>query len=160
MSQPDGQPPQGTLRPTTDRALALCAVAGLVGGWALHPLTVRLVDVAPGVSWAQPGTLLLVAAIMTFLAAHTWRTVQVLGRRLEVHHAVNRLVLARSCALAGALVGAGYAGYAISWLGDDSVRAEDLLVRSVLAAAAAGGMVAASLWLERACRTPGGPDRP
>ena len=35
----------------------------------------------------------------------------------EPHHAVNRLVLAKSCALAGALVAGGYLGYALSWLG-------------------------------------------
>ena len=31
---------------------------------------------------------------------------------------MNRLVLARACALVGALVAAGYVGYAVSWLGD------------------------------------------
>ena len=40
--------------------------------------------------------------------------------RLEPHQAVNRLVLARACALVGALVAGGYVGYALSWVGVDA----------------------------------------
>lgn len=147
--------PQGRLRPITGRALAICGVLGLVGGWALHPIGTRLSGEAPMVSWAQPLALFLVAAIMGFLAWHTWRTVQHQGRRLEVHQAVNRLVLARACSLAGALVAAGYAGFAVSWLGDASERANQWVLRSVLAALGATMVMLASLALERACRTPG-----
>ena len=42
----------------------------------------------------------------------TWREVHVRRERLEPHRAVNRLVLARACALVGALVAGGYLGYA------------------------------------------------
>ena len=160
MSDPDEPEPQGTLRPTTGRALALCAVGGLVVGWALDPLGVRLMGHPPLVSWAQPLTLLFVAGIMAFLAWHTWRTVQVQGRRLEAQLAVNRLVLARSCALAGSLVAGGYAGFAVSWVGDASQLADTWLLRSVVAAVGATGVMLASLVLERACRTPGGAERP
>lgn len=156
----DDQEPVGTLHPITGRALALCAVAGMVTGWALHPLGERLLGHPPLVSWSQPLALLLVAAIMAYLAWHTWRTVQVLGRRLEVHHAVNRLVLARACALAGALVAGGYAGFAVTWLGDDSKPADQWLLRSVVAALGALGVMLGSLVLERACRTPGSEARP
>ena len=151
--------PQGTLRPITGRALAISAVLGLVVGWALHPVGLRLTGDAPMVSWAQPLALLLVAAIMGFLAWHTWRTVHQQGHRLEAHHAVNRLVLARACALAGALVAAGYAGFAVSWLGDASERADQWVLRSVLAAVGALMVMLASLALERACRAPGSESR-
>ena len=81
---------------------------------------------------------MLVAVIMGFLAWHTWQTVQVRGERLELHQAMNRLVLARACALGGALIAAGYVGYAVSWLGDD-VPVRRPLDRSASVVAALGG---------------------
>ena len=152
--------PRGTLRPTSARALTTCVVLGLVGGWGLHPLMSRLTGSPPLVSWAQALALVMVAAIMVFLAWQTWQTVQVRGERLEVHQAVNRLVLARACALCGALVAAGYLGYAISWLGDASAYADRWILRSLVAAAGAAVVTLASLALERACRTDGGDPRP
>ncbi len=59
--------------------------------------------------------------------------------RLEPHQAVNRLVLARACALVGALVAGGYLGYALSWLGVDAELARQRAWRSVAAGARRGG---------------------
>ena len=164
MSQtgPEEEPPEprGTLRPTSARALTACVVVGLALGWAIHPVLNRLGGHPPLVSWTQALTLVLVAAIMGFLAWHTWQTVQVRGERLDVHQAVNRLVLARACALGGALIGAGYVGYAVSWLGDESQYADRWILRSVVAAAGAAGVTLASLVLERACRADGGQSPP
>lgn len=160
-TDPDEPPePHGTLRPISARALTACVVLGLVGGWGLHPVMVRLTGSPPLVSWAQALALVLVAAIMSFLAWHTWRTVQVRGERLEVHQAVNRLVLARACALCGSLVAAGYLGYAISWLGDASQYADRWILRALVATAGAAVVTLASLALERACRADGGEGRP
>lgn len=157
----DGSPgPRGNLRPTSAAALTACAVAGLVGGWGIHPLMVRIADRAPLVSWTQALSLVLVAGIMGFLAWQTWQTVQVRGERLEPQRAVNRLVLARACALGGTLVAAGYLGYAVSWLGDASQYADRWILRSLVAALGAGGVTLASLVLERACRTDGGRAQP
>ena len=150
---------RGSLRPTSARALTTCAVVGLVGGWAIHPVLSRLTGRPPLVSWTQALALVLVAGIMGFLAWHTWQTVQVRGQRLEVHQAVNRLVLARACALGGTLIAAGYAGYAVSWLGDESRFADRWVLRSVVAALGGAGVALASLALERACRTDGGRPR-
>lgn len=149
----------GAMRPTSGRGLTLATVAGLVGGWASHPILVRVSGHPPLVSWTQALALVLVGAIMSFLAWHTWSAVQVRGERLEPHRAVNRLVLARACALAGALVMAGYVGYAVSWLGDGSQRADQWIVRALVAAFGAGVVTLASLVLERACRTDGGGGR-
>jgi hypothetical protein len=157
---PEPPEPRGTLRPTSAGSLTACAVAGLVIGWGLHPAMSRLVGRPPLISWAQALALVLVAAIMGFLAWQTWQTVQVRGERLEPHRAVNRLVLARACALGGALVGAGYVGYAISWLGDASQLADRWILRSLVAAAGGAGVTLASLLLERACRTDGGRSQP
>jgi small-conductance mechanosensitive channel len=159
-TDPDEPPePRGTLRPISAQALTACAVAGLVIGWGIHPLVGRIAGHPPLVSWTQALALVLVAAIMTFLAWHTWQTIQVRGERLEPQQAVNRLVLARACAIGGALVAAGYTGYAVSWLGDASALADQWILRSVVAAAGAVGVTLASLVLERACRTDGGEPR-
>lgn len=163
MSEPgndDAPEPRGRLRPTSARAITVCLVAGLALGWAVHPLGEDVFGRPPLVSWAQPLSLVLVAAIMGFLAWHTWQTVHVRRQRLEPHQAVNRLVLARACALGGALVAAGYVGYAVSWLGDQSQYADRWVVRAVVAAAGAAGVTLASLALERACRADGGARRP
>lgn len=157
---PDPEEPRGTLRPTSARALTACIVAGLALGWALHPVMSSVAGRPPLVSWAQALVLVMVAAIMGFLAWHTWQTVHVRGERLEPHQAVNRLVLARACALAGALVTAGYVGYAVSWLGDESRYADRWILRALVAAAGAAGVTLASLALERACRADGGRPRP
>ncbi|HEY0645550.1 MAG TPA: DUF3180 domain-containing protein [Nocardioides sp.] len=159
---PQEEPPEprGSLRPTSAGALTACVVVGLALGWGIHPVLDRIGGRPPLVSWTQALTLVLVAAIMGFLAWHTWQTVQVRGERLEVHQAVNRLVLARACALGGALISAGYVGYAISWLGDQSQYADRWILRSVVAAAGAAGVTLASLVLERACRTDGGRSQP
>ena len=148
------QPPDpGRLRPTTPRSVTVWAVVGLVLGWALRPVVESLRDApAPVVTWVQPLTLLLVAAIMGWTAWATYRTVQVRRERLLPNQAVNRLVLARACALAGALVAGGYLGYAVSWLGLDAELAEQRVVRSLVAAAAGVLICVAALLLERACR--------
>jgi len=160
--EPDEEPPEprGSLHPTSARALTVCVVVGLALGWGIHPLLNRLGGRPPLVSWTQALTLVLVAGIMGFLAWHTWQTVQVRGERLDVDQAVNRLVLARACALGGALVSAGYAGYAVSWLGDQSQYADRWILRSVVAAGGAACVTLASLVLERACRTDGGQSQP
>jgi hypothetical protein len=159
---PDDDPPEphGTLRPTSARALTVCAVTGLAVGWAIHPVMSAVAGRPPLVSWVQALVLVMVAAIMAFLAWHTWQTVHVRGERLEPQQAVNRLVLARACALAGTVVAAGYVGYAVSWLGDESRYADRWLLRSLVAALGAAGVTLASLALERACRADGGRPQP
>ncbi len=152
-ADPSGeQSPAGRLRPTSAGTITAWAVVGLVGGWLLHPVYERLRGTAPMVTWAQPLALLLVAAILGATAWITWRTVHVQQRRLEPHQAVNRLVLARSCALVGALVAGGYVGYAVSWIGNDAELATQRVWRSVAAAAAGVAIVITAILLERACR--------
>lgn len=146
------EPPSGRLRPTSLATLTAWAVVGLVGGWLLHPLAVRMTGSAPLVNWAQPLALVLVAAILGATAYLTWRTVHVHRERLEPQQAVNRLVLARACALVGALIAGGYAGYAVSWIGMDSDLASQRMWRSAAAAVAGIAIVVTSVVLERACR--------
>ena len=100
--RPDPAPP----RPG---ALIGSALVGLVLGWLLRPVSIRLSGTAPTVGWLPVLALAFVALVIG------------LGRLVDVpvrctaatsgsqpHHAVNRLVLAKACALVGALVAGGY----------------------------------------------------
>lgn len=151
---PEAPPPPdpGRLRPTSPGSITVWAVFGLVFGWVLHPVAESIRGTAPVVTWVPPLTLFLVAAILSWTAWVTYRSVHVRRERLLPHQAVNRLVLARACALAGALVAGGYLGYAVSWLGIDAELAQQRLVRSLLAAAAGVLICVAALLLERACQ--------
>jgi hypothetical protein len=153
------EPPsgEGHVRPTSAGSLVAWGLLGLVAGWMLRPLTTRLEQTAPVVTWLQVGALWLVVLILGLAAWAMWR-MQVRGVRLEPHRAVNRLVLAKACALVGALVAGGYAGYAVSWLGMESELAGQRMLRSGIAALAGVGMCVAALLLERACRVRRGDD--
>jgi MFS family permease len=131
--------------------LAVWAIAGLVGGWLLHPLADRT-GTAPVVSWAQPLALLLVALILGYTAYSTNRMRTHRPDLLAPHQAVNRLVLARACAFVGALVLGGYLGYALSWVGDDAELADERIWRSAAASFAGLLIVVTALLVERACR--------
>ncbi len=146
------EPGGGRLRPTSAVTLAVWAVVGLAGGWLLHPLAERVRGTAPVITWAQPLALVLVAAILGTTAYLTRRTVHVHRQRLEPHQAVNRLVLARACALVGALMAGGYAGYALSWLDVDTELGDQRVLRAAVSALAGVAIVATSIALERACR--------
>lgn len=145
-------PDPGRLQPTSAGSITVWAVAGLIFGWVLHPVAEHLRGTAPVVTWVPPLTLLLVAAILAWTAWVTYRAVQIRHEQLLPHQAVNRLVLARACALAGALVAGGYLGYAVSWLGIDAELAQQRVGRSLVAAVAGVLICAGALLLERACR--------
>jgi hypothetical protein len=157
---PGEEPPEGRLRPTSAATVTTWGVVGLVGGWLLHVVSDWVLSSPPIVTWAQPLAIGLVAAILGVTAYLTWREVQVRHERLEPHRMVNRLVLARACALVGALVAGGYAGYAVSWLGVDAELAAQRAWRSAAAAAGGVAMVITSLLLERACRVRSDQDAP
>ncbi len=155
-----GTPPEGRLSTTPPGVLVGWAVAGLVLGWLIRPVAVQVGLTAPRVGWVQASALFLVAAILGVLARATHRTLQQRRGRLEPHEAVNRLVLAKACALAGSLVAGGYLGYALSWVGIEAVLAGERIVLSLVAAAGAVLTVVAALLLERACRVRDDPAPP
>ena len=148
----DPPEPEGTLRPLSYAVVTVWAVAGLVLGWLWHPVAERLTGTAPVISWAQPAALWLVAVVIAITWWQTYRAVQVRRERLEPHQAVNRLVLGRAGALVGALVAGGYAGYAVSWIGDPAELAGQRILRCVFAVAAGVVIVVGALLLERACQ--------
>lgn len=157
-SRPDPDPGTPWLSPLSPAALALWWAGGAVLGWGLHRAAVLLDRTPPLVSWSQPVTLLLVAALVGLVAWQTWRRVRAGRAHLRAHQMVNRLALARASAYAGAIIFGGYAGYALSWWGVDVELAGQRALRSVVAAGAGLLLVLVGLALERACRVPGDPD--
>jgi hypothetical protein len=128
-------------------------VVGLLLGRLIRPIALALDQVPPRVGWPPVLALGLAAVIMGGAAWLTHRARQRERLRLLSHHqAVNRLVLAKACSLAGAVVVGVYAGYALSWVGAHAELGEERLLHSVLAAGAAAALVVSSLTLEQACR--------
>ena len=140
------------------RSSSPCAL-GLVVGWLVRRVASYADTPAPLVSWTQAGVLFLAAAILGVLAWHTRRALDGRQRRPEPHRLVNRLVLARASAIAGAFVAGGYLGYAVSWLGVGAELAGERASRSLLAGLGGLLVLMMSLWLERACRVPGADDQ-
>ena len=146
------EPGPGRLSTTGPGLVAGWALAGLVAGRALRPLLTAADRTAPQVGWVQAAVLYLVAAILGSAAWATHRVVQVRRARLRPHEAVNRLVLAKACALAGSVVAGGYLGYALSWVGASAELSGERVLWSLVAAGGAVLTVTGSLLLERACR--------
>jgi hypothetical protein len=153
QSQPP-RPDHGSIRPTGAAAPVGAGCLGLLGGWAIRPLSLHFGWTTPEVSWLQVLVLVFVAAVIAATAWITWRELQVHGRRIEAHRAVNRLLMAKSCVVVGALLAGGYAGYAVSWLGVDAELADQRIVRALCAALVGLVITGVAIWLERACRVP------
>lgn len=150
---------EGRLGPLPPGAIVGSLCVGLVGGWLIRRIASYAGQSAPLVSWSQPLALFFSAAILGLLAWNTRRALDGLQTRPEAHRLVNRLVLARACALAGALVAGGYLGYALSWLGDPGQLAGQRVLRSGLAGLGGLLVLAIALVLERACRVRGGGEK-
>ncbi len=132
---------------------------GLLVGYALVELTVRLNGLAPRVEWSAVIALLGMVALVGGLALSTHRAVQRERRRIDSQRAVNLLLLAKASALAGAIVAGGYVGFALPFLSQlDIPLPRERVIRGGCAALCALALVVAGLLLERACRVPGGPE--
>lgn len=159
--EPDPGPPSPAHLATTGPGpLTVFTVVGLVLGWVVRPLWLWQDLTAPRVGWLQVGVLWFAGLVLLWVARATSRAITRWGSALRPHEAVNRLVLAKASALAGALVAGGYLGYALSWVG---VGAETFGSRVWMSLAAAMGAVLTvigSLFLERACRVKGDDEIP
>jgi MFS family permease len=145
--------PTGHLSTTSPGSLVGFALLGLVGGWLLRPVGIRINGTAPTVGWLPVLVLLFVAVVVASVAWSTYRSIHRRHERLPPHQAVNRLVLAKACALTGALVAGGYFGFALSWLGlTEAELARQRMVRALVGGGSAVALVVGSLLLERACR--------
>jgi hypothetical protein len=140
------------MRLTPPTVVAGWALVGLVGGWLVRPVALGLDVTAPRISWPQALALYLVAAILGVLARSTYRSLRLRRGQLRAHEALNRVVLAKACAVVGALATGGYLGYALTWVGTEAELADQRIGRSLVAALGAVLTVVTSLLLERACR--------
>jgi hypothetical protein len=145
-------PPEGHIRHTGAGILVSFGALAMIAGWLLRPIAERVDGTAPVVTWLQVLVLFFVAGLVAITAGVTWRSLQVRREWLEPHRAVNRLVMAKASALAGALMSGGYVGYAVSWLGLEAELAGQRVTRSLLAGLAGLLVTIAALVLERACR--------
>lgn len=148
----DEEEPTGTLRPLGPGPLVVAGLTALVAGWLIRPVALRLDRVVPHVPPVSVALIFFAAAIVFAAAWVTWRLVHRFGRRLPAHQMVNRFVLARTCALVGAVVLGGYAGNGISHLGVGETMSQSWW--SFGAALGGLGLLVAGLLLERACRVP------
>ena len=151
---PDREPPSGNLQLTRPAALAASGVIGLLLGWGIRPLALRLGWIEPSVSWS---VIFLVGFVALIVGASAWLTRRTLRRdrlALSAEQAVNRLVLGKACALVGAFFLGAFVGYAIAQLGVADVAAGPRMLRSPVAAAGSALMMVFALLLERACRVP------
>jgi Na+/serine symporter len=150
--EPPGPAPSGRLRRTGPGTLVVLALVGLVLGWLIRPVATGASTTVPQIAWLQVGALYFIAAVLAIVARATHQTLHLHHRRLQPHQAVNRLVLAKSCALAGAVLVGGYLGYALSFVGIESDLTAARIIRGVVAAGGAALLLLFSLLLERACQ--------
>jgi len=151
--------PTPSLRPTSPATLFVAALAAAAGAWVLIG---RFYGEMPNLSWFPAVTLALLAALCGLLALQTRARIERRPGAAPVQPLVvaRMVVVAKASSLAGAIFFGLYAG-ALVWLlaqrTDLRARADDLppaiggLVAALL-------VVAAGLWLERACRVPKPPE--
>ncbi|MFC6153969.1 DUF3180 domain-containing protein [Nocardioides yefusunii] len=148
----------GRLSPIGWATLVAAVVLGGVLGWGWRVLADSLGDARP-VGWLPVLGLWFIGAVLVGVARVTRRAVR--GRAtLDPERMVNRLVLGRACAVAGALLAGGHVGFGLTWLsGSPDLRLERVGV-ALLAALGALSVTAGGKLLEIACRIPRGHGAP
>jgi hypothetical protein len=157
MTRPDPQP---SLRPTNPATLLVAALAAAAVAWLA--ISRFYGDLPTTLPWLPPITLFGLAALEAVLAANTRARID---RRpgtepVDPLAVARYAVLAKASSLAGALFGGFYAGV-LSWLLSEfgTLSSVDRDLPQAVAGGLAGpALVAAALWLERACRVPARPD--
>lgn len=148
------------MRPTSLRMLATVVLVAGTLGWVLADW-IDGQGRLPDVPWMS---VVVIWVVVAFVGVWTL----VARRRLHPkpgQESMAPLVAARTAALAlagsrtGAVVFGGYGGVALRLLQELAVAAgRERLAASVLASAGGLALAALSLWLERICRLPDGPD--
>ncbi len=153
-------PGPGRIRPVSAALISGAVVVGLILGWLIRPVWESTDHIVPLVGWRQPLVLAFMAALIGFTAWSTWRTVAEQKEPLPAHQGVNRLVLAKTCAVLGAFAAGAYAGHALSWIGIAPDLSSPRIIRPMVACLCAAAVCVAGLLLEQACRSRIDPDDP
>lgn len=157
-SNPEAPQSDPSMRPTSVSVLIVGGLAAAAVGWLLLSFSY---SVLPDLPWSPAVVLAVLAVAEGLLAQNTSARIQ----RKPGTPRVDPLSVARYVALAKAssLVGAistGFSAGLLAWLALEPTKAaRDDIPVAVAALVAAGMLVAAGLWLERACRIPDDPDR-
>ncbi|GGM33880.1 hypothetical protein GCM10007977_039220 [Dactylosporangium sucinum] len=155
---PNANGPKGRMEPTRPATLAIAALAMTAVSWIVIS---NFWNSMPTLPWLPPLTLIGLAIFEGFEAYSTRARIL----RKEGAGPLNPLVTARyavlgkASALVAALFGGVYIGMSTWLLTQRGVLAKvsENLPQALLGVAASIVLVAAALWLERACRVPPGP---
>jgi hypothetical protein len=145
------------MRPTSISVLIVAGLAAAAAGWLLLSFSYSAL---PDLPWSPVVVLFVLALAEGLLAQNTSNRIQRKPGTLPV----DPLAVARYAALAKAssLVGALSAGFSaglVAWLAmEPTEAARDDLPAAVGGLVSAIALIAAALWLERACRVPERPD--
>jgi hypothetical protein len=151
--------PRPSIRPTSAATLVVAALAAAALAWLGID---QFYGEIPPLPWLPPVTLTALAVAEGVAAQSTRARIERRPGRERVDPLlVARLaVLAKASSLAGALFGGLYAGISV-WLLIERQRLDYAtrdLPLGLFGFAASALLVAAALWLERACRIPAAPD--
>ncbi|GAB7041614.1 DUF3180 domain-containing protein [Catenuloplanes niger JCM 9533] len=152
---PNPAPPPPTMGPTRASTLLVAALAAAAVGWLLIS-GLYYGEHGVSVPWLPTVTIAALAVLEAYLAYNTRSRIERRPGQEPVEPlAVARFaVLAKASSAAGAIY-AGFSGAMLVWLLIETTRAAEEDRPS-----AAGGLIAsialiaAALWLERACRVP------
>ncbi|GGL03249.1 DUF3180 domain-containing protein [Mangrovihabitans endophyticus] len=159
-SNPGGDKPDPSLRPTSISVLVVAGLAAAAIAWLLLSSFYYTSD-WPRQPWVPIVVIATLAIGEGFLAQNTAARVQRKPGAPPVEPlAVARyVVLAKASSLAGALY-AGYSGGVLAWLAlEPTEAAGNDIPASAGGTIAALALVGAALWLERSCRIPDKRDR-
>ncbi|NLT29782.1 MAG: DUF3180 domain-containing protein [Propionibacterium sp.] len=154
MSEPEHpEPPRLAL--TSWRMLITAALVGGVLVWFVTDLIGRTGATPPVVPPAAPLLLGLAAVVVAVFGWRMRQRVHVQRVRVNAFEAVRLLVLGKSAALGGAVVLGGYLAYALVHLPRwEAAAPRERVIWSFVAVITSLGLVAAGLFLERACKRP------
>jgi hypothetical protein len=149
-----------SLRPTSMSTLVVAALAAAAVAWLLISTNDLFYRISP-LPWTGAGVLGVLAIAEAYLAQNTAARIQHRPGALPVQPlAVARFAaLAKASSLVGAL-SAGFSGGLLVWLLlEPTKEAGSSVPTAATTLGTAVALIAAALWLERACRVPDRPDR-